>query len=442
MLPSDIEREKQRIRFSYEEELAAREAKYRVALRLIEQKEAERGIMLDKKVAELRDGELAMLNILEDARDLEGKLQEQRDRLQLVINSMGEGLMLLDNICHILLINTKAEDILGLAHGEVKGKCLHDIITAWKGDVAFSREDFLSEEFAQGSALSAMLADDMYFETKTKKKFPVSFAFTPFIEHTARLAVIVFRDITAEKALDDAKSQFISLASHQLRTPLTAIRWYAELLLGHDAGKLSDVQENFISQIYTGATKLGETINTLLSLARIEGGALQLEPEPIDIPEFIRTIVLELDPLAKEKNLRIEVHTPETPLPVIPMDNSLLREVLMNLISNAIRYSHNGGVIGVSCTNGDDAVTVTVKDNGIGIPESQKGRIFERFFRADNAIGMVMEGTGLGLNLAKSLVELWNGSIGFESEEGKGTTFHFTIPHKGIQEKKKGKPLA
>ncbi len=437
------QRERKRLKIFYVEEGMLRRVRTCVEARLHEGEILDQSLKLANKVKELRDGELATLNILEDARALEEQLQEQRDRLQLIINSMGEGLMLMEEGHLIALINTKAEDILGLTRGETRRKCLHDIITAWKGVSPLAdNEDFLKKEFASGSTFSATLSDNIQFQSAAREKFPVAFVFTPFIEHAKKLAVIVFRDITEEKNLDDAQRSFVSVASHQLRTPLTAIQWNLELLMSKEAGILTDTQREFVADAYKGTGKLTETINLLLSLARAESGSVQIEPTPVAVVDFIRTIAKELAPLAAEKTLALTVHEPHNPIPPITIDAPMLREVVVNILSNAIRYSNSDGTIEVACEAGDNAVTVLVRDNGIGIPAAQHFRVFEKFFRADNAVHAVAEGTGLGLNLAKTLIALWHGAIWFTSEEGKGTTFYFTIPYEGMKEKREGKPIA
>ena len=440
---STAQREIERVRIVYEEYAIVRRVQTIIKERFHETKIFEQSLALKNKVRELHDGEIAILNILEDTRELEEQVQEQRDQLQLVINAMGEGLMLLEQGHLITLINTRAEDILGLKREESKGKCLHDIITVWNGAAPLANnEGFLKKEFADGHTFSATLADSIYFQSAAREKFPVAFVFTPFIEHAKKLAVLVFKDITEEKNLDEARASFVSIASHQLRTPLTAIQWSIELLMGKEAGALTDMQRQFATDAYEGTGKLVETINLLLSLARVESGSVQMDPSPLAVVDLVRAIATELTPLAAKKELTLTIHEPSDPLPPIMLDAPMLREVVINIISNAVRYSNPHGTIEVAFEMGDGAITISVKDDGIGIPASQHSRIFEKFFRADNAIHKTADGTGLGLNLVKTLIALWHGTIWFTSEEGKGTTFYFTIPYKGMKEKRAGKPIA
>lgn len=439
---SEAQREIERVRIVYAEDAMVRRVRACVEEQLHETRLFEQSLALKNKIRELHDSEIATLNILEDTRALEERVQEQRDQLQLVINSMGEGLVLLEQGHLITLINTRAEAILGLKREESKGTCLHDIITVWKGASPLAdNEEFLKKEFIIGATVTATLADAIYFQSAARKKFPVAFVFTPFVEHAKKLAVIVFRDITEEKNLDEARASFVSIASHQLRTPLTAIQWSLELLINKETGTLTDMQRQFATDAYESTGKLVETINLLLSLARVESGSVQIYPSSVAVVALMSTIAAELAPLAAKKELALTVHEPVAPIPPIMLDMPMFREVAINIISNAIRYSDPHGTIDVAFEAGDNAVTVSVKDGGIGIPASQHSRIFEKFFRADNAVHKTTDGTGLGLNLAKTLVTLWHGTIWFESEEGKGTTFYFTIPYEGIKEKREGKPI-
>ncbi|MEK7494212.1 MAG: ATP-binding protein [Patescibacteria group bacterium] len=441
-LLNPAQREIERVRIVYEEDAVTRRVQTVVKERLHETRIFEQSLALKNKVRELRESEIAALNILEDTAALEEQAQEQRDQLQLVINSMGEGLILMEQGHLITLINTRAEDILGLKREESGGKCLHDIITVWQGVAPLAhKEDFMAKEFADGHTFSATLADGIYFQSAVREKFPVAFVFTPFIEHAKKLAVIVFRDITEEKNLDEARASFVSIASHQLRTPLTAVQWSLELLMGKEVGTLTDMQRQLATDAYEGTGKLVETINLLLSLARVESGSVQIDPTPLAVADLIRATATELAPLAAQKNLTLTAHMPASPIPPIMLDAPMLREVVINIVSNAIRYSNPHGAIEIAFEAGDSAVTVSVKDSGIGIPTSQHSRIFEKFFRADNAVHKTAEGTGLGLNLVKTLIALWHGTIWFTSEEGKGTTFYFTIPYEGMKEKRAGKPL-
>lgn len=440
---SETQREIERVRIVYEEDAVVRRVQNVITERLHETRIFEQSMALKNKIRELHDGEIATLNILEDTRELEEKLGHERDRLSLIIASMEEGLVLFDETYRILLANPAAMNMLEIAPDEIPGINLADITSVWIGNKKLSAEErFEKRALATGAPVFVSLEDNVFTETRSGKKFPVSFMVSPLKEDIhAKEAVMVFRDITKEKNLIEAQKNFVSVASHQLRTPLTAIQWNLELLMGKEVGDLTDRQKQFALDAYEGAEKLVETINLLLALARVESGSVQMEPSPIAIPDFIRAVAAELSSLAAQKELSLTVHEPASPIPHIMLDASMLREVVINIISNAIRYSNANGAVDVAYETNNDVLTISVKDNGIGIPNYQHSRIFEKFFRADNAVHKTADGTGLGLNLAKTLVAMWHGTIWFTSEEGKGTTFYFTIPYEGMKEKREGKSL-
>lgn len=444
MEPSVIEIEKQRLVLSYEEKLALARATNYVKNRLLEQKMRERELQWRTKETELHDNEIATLNILEDARALEEELEKQKNHLNLIIASMGEGLLLINEAFRITLINEKAAALLGIRPEDAQGKDVRKLIVAWQGDERLTGENRPATlAFAKGKPITATVTDNYYYQTAGREKFPISFTIAPLTqEEEVQNIIIVFRDITEEKALDEARTNFISLASHQLRTPLTAVKWYTELLMDKGMGTLTELQTKFAQQILMGANRLGETINLLLSLARIEGKALEINPKPIQIVDFAKTVIGELAPLAKKEGVSLILHEPLPSLPIISFDPAMLHEVMANLLVNAIRYSWKDETVTISLSAGEKEATVAIADNGIGIPAAVQGRVYEKFFRADNATKKVSGGTGLGLPLVRSLISLWGGKIWFTSQEGKGTTFYFTVPYEGLKETRKGKPLA
>ena len=232
------------------------------------------------------------------------------------------------------------------------------------------------------------------------------------------------------KALDLAKTEFVSLASHQLKTPLTAIRWFLELVMEGDAGPINPKQEEYLKDASRGVHRLVELMNFLLNVSRIETGKLNVRPLPTDVVEFTKGVIRETEVLfnARAQTCGLSV---DTRLPMIALDEKVIREVLVNLLSNAAKYTPAGGNISVRLFRKNAFVTWEVKDSGYGIPEAEKGRMFEKFFRASNVVKYETEGTGLGLYLARSLVELCGGMLWFTSKENEGSSFYFTMPLAG-----------
>jgi len=229
--------------------------------------------------------------------------------------------------------------------------------------------------------------------------------------------------------LDKAKSEFISVAAHQLRTPLSAIKWTLSLLIDEQADNLSAEQKSLLMKGYESNERIISLINEMLVVTRIEAGKVQYNFSIVHIEDIIDSILIDFAGQAHVRNMTLKFDKPSSDLPYIHADPEKLRTVLQNLVENAVKYTHDGGSITIAAALGDDRkVKIAVKDTGIGIPTRQQSSIFNKFFRADNASKQQTDGSGLGLFIAKSIVEKHGGAIWFESAEGIGTTFYFTIP--------------
>jgi len=231
------------------------------------------------------------------------------------------------------------------------------------------------------------------------------------------------------KELDLAKDEFISMASHQLRTPLTSIKGYISMLLEGEAGKTTATQQEFLEYAYGESQRMVGLIADLLNVSRMSAGKFLIEKAPTDLDAIVRDEVQQLLQHASARNLKLEYHPPVKPLPQLALDESKTRQVIMNFIDNALYYTKQGSVT-VSLERRGQAAEVRVTDTGIGVPKEARDHLFTKFFRAGNAQVMRPDGTGLGLFMAKRVVEDQGGTIIFESVEGKGSTFGFVMPLK------------
>ncbi|MFA5997409.1 MAG: ATP-binding protein [Candidatus Paceibacterota bacterium] len=385
----------------------------------------------EKQEKFLEESKRATLNLLEDSWKAKEKIEEEGSKLQTILSSIGDGLILIDNEYKITLINTKGLEIFGMLNENVVGKDLHDVMKLYKNNKDVLADQWPTEEVFKTKIAITTTVEEKYSITTSKLDvmLPVSFSFAPISGRFSGI-VIVFRDVTADREFDEAKSGFISVASHQLRTPLTSIRWYSEMLLSEDTGPLNDSQKDFVGEIHGGAERLYKTVDLLLGLSRVEGGKLRIEKVPVSLTTLTSDILKEVTSQAGYKNIALNVHTPEGAPIVVWLDSLILRQVILNLLANSISYTNDNGLVDLSWSlrEGGREVMYSVRDNGIGIPDNQKGRIFSKFFRAENARTLVPDGSGLGLALVKNLVESWGGQIWFESEQNKGSTFFFTIP--------------
>jgi len=251
-----------------------------------------------------------------------------------------------------------------------------------------------------------------------------------FVERLADRAAVAIENARLYQALeqaDQAKSDFISLVTHELRVPMTSIRGYTDLLLGEMVGSLNDVQSEFLQTIRRNLDRMGVLIRDLSDINRIETGRMKFELSTFDLRGVVANVVDDLREAIESKNQSISTELPAE-MPDVRADRTRIGEVLTNLVTNANKYTPHGGAIPVRVQSRDDHVLVAVLDNGIGISEENQARLFTEFFRAEDEAVRQQAGWGLGLSIVKKLVEAQGGKVGFESELGAGSTFTFTVP--------------
>ena len=369
---------------------------------------------------------------LATARGREIEIAKKRD--EAIMASLGDGIIALDRNGGIVMLNPAAEGVTGKSLPETRGKRIPDLFAfRQEGEPVMKIDDYLNSAL-NGNAIA--LPENMYLETRTGGRAYLAGALVPIFDEARSVVgvVMTFRDVTYLREVDEMKNSFLSVAAHQLRTPLSTIRWFLELLNDPEEGKLKKNQKMFAESAYQSLRNMVELVNRLLAVTRLEGGRVPVRPVPVDLKKMIDGIVDGLAVKLKDRRLGIHFKADET-LPSVALDESLAREVFANLIENAVRYTPDGGVVIIAAAVEGEAIHWSIKDSGIGIPKEQQAKIFEKFYRADNAVAHTAEGTGLGLYLAKFIVDAWGGKIWFESEPGQGATFHVTIPRKGMRPK-------
>jgi len=256
---------------------------------------------------------------------------------------------------------------------------------------------------------------------------PIALSVSPLADDGSVFgALVVFQDITEERHLDYLKSEFITLASHQLRTPLSAIRWYAELL-SDSAETFNEDQKQYVQEIDHSVRRMIALLGSLLHAARMEDDKLQPELKLLNLTSLVAEAVKDTQEVFEGSSMRYELDLPKDAV-LVMTDPVLIRVVLQNLISNAVKYSPKGSSITIRMARAGDRATMSVADAGIGIPAAEQQRIFEKFFRAQNVRRMDTDGNGLGLYISKSIVDRLGGTMAFESSENKGTTFTVELP--------------
>lgn len=374
-------------------------------------------------------------------------LEQTKARNEAILASIGDGLVVVDKEGKISYINKSFEEMLGWKAQEIIGKSMIEVVPREDlNGLEVSFKERILTLVLSGEKFIADLANSFYYIRKNKTRFPASSIVAPVVLDGKIVgAVEVFRDITKEKEIDKAKTEFVSLASHQLRTPLTTTSWYTEMILSGDVGKVSKEQKKYLQEIHRSNQRMVELVNTLLDVSRIELGTLLIEPTQTDIIALAQSVLDEQKPRIEEKKL-VLVQKLNKESSMFLTDSKLLRMVFQNLLTNAVSYTPTGGRIEFTISFDDKkSILIKVSDTGYGIPKNQQHQIFAKLFRADNVRDKDTGGTGLGLYIVKSIVENSGGKIWFESphgnptviakksvdgEETPGTTFYVTLPLK------------
>jgi len=401
---------------------------------------------LTEKIEEISKTREAILNIAEDAEKEKERFGKERDKLDTILHSIGDGVFVVDRNLEVILVNDTAASMTGFSADEILGKKYSDRFNFIFEDTGKINDEFIKNVF-ETKKVQEMSRHTVLIR-KDGTRIQAADSAAPLFDGGMNIigCVVVFRDVSKEREVDRAKTEFVSLASHQLRTPLSSINWYTEMLLSGDAGELNDEQKKYLNEVYTGNQRMVELVNALLDVSRLELGTFIVEPEIIDLSKLIQDVAKEQKPQIDAKKLKFDERFTEN-LPKINADPKLLHIVFQNLLSNAIKYTPEEGLINFNVrfvkigenVDGrkvnEDSIMIAVSDTGYGIPDYQQDKIFSKLFRADNIRGKETEGTGLGLYIVKAVVEHSGGQIWFESKENKGTTFYITLPLAGMKKK-------
>jgi PAS domain S-box-containing protein len=343
-----------------------------------------------------------------------------------LFTSIGDGAIATDEFGRIVRINPVALDILGYNEKEAIGEWFPKIVVAL--DDTLTPVSLIDRPITKAFLTGKSISEKMLYRTKDGNYKPVAVTVSPILLDQRPIGAIeVFRDITLEREVDRMKSEFISLASHQLRTPLSAIKTYSHMLIEGYMGDLVPAQKKALRTILGASDRMNELVNMLLNVTRIESGSIAINPKVHSMNRLVEEAARELHLTAADKNIDVKLELPKTAVSV-RTDNLIAKEILINLISNAIKYTPEGGNIIISLEVKDDSVIFTVTDTGVGIPKYSQDHIFTKFFRAQNVVKKETSGTGLGLYLVKGLVETLGGKVWFKSEENVGSSFYFSLP--------------
>ena len=373
---------------------------------------------------------------------LKNKLSAVESKSDVVINAIDDGVLAISKDGNIELINPSAQQIIGWDQGDALGlnwKSVLKLVTSDGKDV----ED-LENPIAQSLSKNQPTHNDkLFLLTSSEKRILVSIVSSP-VGTDGEGIIVVFRDITKEKAEEREQAEFISTASHEMRTPVASIEGYLGLALNPATAHIDEKARDFITKAHESAQHLGRLFQDLLDISKVEDGRMKNNPKIINVNEFLKNIFDGLATKANEKQLNY-IFMPDIidegkekslqPIFYANIDPDHFREVVSNLIENAIKYTPSGEVV-VNVTGDDKQISVSVKDSGIGIPAEDIPHLFQKFYRVDNSDTREIGGTGLGLYLSRRLAEAMSGNLRVESKYKEGSTFYLEIPRMSSSEAK------
>ncbi|MEK7569055.1 MAG: ATP-binding protein [Patescibacteria group bacterium] len=367
----------------------------------------------------------AVRNTQKELRASKYKVEEKKAEDEALLASLGEGMIATDKSGNIIAINRMAEKMLGLKSAEVIGKKAVDVFAALdEGGKEIPKDQ---RPISATPMTTATVSKNMSYHRKGDGYFPVAVTVTPVILEGKIIGSIeIFRDITKEKEIEKTREDLLSLASHQLRTPLSGTKWLIETLKRGLHGPLTAGQTEYIDELYKINERMTGLVHDMLGVLRMEGDGAQVKKESVSIKDLLTTVLETLHGAAESK--RITIRLTEAVDFTAHTDPLLLRNILESLITNAINYSEPGREAVVSVEQKEGNLVFAIKDSGIGIPRDEQRQIFERFYRASNAKTFDTRGSGLGLYIASMLAKKIGARLSFESEVGKGSTFFVHLP--------------
>lgn len=357
------------------------------------------------------------------------EISAEKNKIETIVQGIGDGVFVIDKEFKIVLFNAAASEISGFDAKETLGKPYKEVLNFVLEKDGKVNDKFVMDAFATGKVQE--MANHTVLYKKDKTTVAVADSAAPLKDENGDIfgCVVVFRDVTKEREVDRMKTEFISVASHQLKTPLAGIKWVSELLMGNEIATPCRKQKEYLKDIYFSNERMIKLVDDLLDISHIESGKkFIINKKKVDVVKILDEILNDNKQLAKDKKVRIEKCESSPSKLILNIDGDKIKQALTNLINNAIKYSKAGGKVEIKCDKRENERIFMVKDNGIGIPKNQQKKIFQKFFRADNAASQETDGTGLGLYIAKANIEAHGGKLWFESEEGKGTIFYFSIP--------------
>lgn len=349
-----------------------------------------------------------------------------RAEVEALLRSIGEGMIVTDSQARISRINKSALNILGFSESELLGKWFPDAIVAEDSNGA--RMDSLDRPIGQAFLSGQSVTSRTFYRRKDGSRIPVSLTVSPvMLDGRPVGAIEVFRDISRELSLEQAKDEFVAIASHQLRTPATAVKQYIGLLLEGYAEPITDGQRLFLERAYESNERQLHIVEEILKITQLDLEKINLNPVEYDVREIVREALASLASNFENKQQKIKLIQPSKPV-LAKVDVEQLRIAVENLLENASNYTWDNQKITIKVSQRTERVYIAITDEGVGIDETDIPLLFQKFSRIPNPLSVEIGGTGLGLYWARKIIDMHGGRIGVKSRLGEGTTFTISLP--------------
>ena len=369
-------------------------------------------LMKNDEIGELGVAINAMAESLQDQMQ---RIRQKEGQLESVLDNMINGIVMIDRSGRILLLNRMAEEVLGFSARELAGR-----------HYAEAKQQYeLAQIIQEGLERREHLHDEITFYFPEERLLEINLVPVFHSGDEFGGVLLVLQDVSAIRRLERMRSEFVANVSHELKTPIAAVKGFAETLLG-GAVNDPDTAKSFLQIIYDESERLNRLIGDILELSKVESRRVPLQFSPVELSSFTEKTVELLATEAFRKGILLDVSV--EPGLYVEADEDRLRQIVMNLLSNGINYTPEGGRVSVKVDGDDDHIRIRISDTGIGIPKKDLPRIFERFYRVDKARSRSSGGTGLGLSIVKHLVELHKGTIAVDSKVGAGSVFTIELP--------------
>lgn len=369
---------------------------------------------LNRRTEELERSEKALSQSLHDVQNEKDNLQKEKNKTLSIINNFSDGLIYIEKDQTINLANPKFTSFFGITPEQLTGSPLNDF----------------KDHSSLGPLVYLLTSEEEVFrqELELPSELVLEITATDIVHQEEKVgSIVIAHDVTRERMLEKMKTEFISVAAHQMRTPLAATKWSLELLKENKVGELNEEQQLLVSKGYTSATRMIKLVNSMLSADNIHSGAMDYTFAKVNFSDIIQKTITEIQGLAEKRNIRLDFAQKGQEI-ITRADEEKMQIVFQNLIDNAVKYTPPGGSVSVNCEEREKDYVFSVKDTGIGIPLHEQTKMFKKFVRAENAVKLETDGSGLGLFISKKIVEDHGGEIWFKSVENHGTTFFFTVP--------------